>query len=273
MKLCLLKHPGYNKEGIKMSVQVHLERFEGPLSLLLYLIRREEIDIYNIPIHEITKQYMKELELIPNFDLEIAGDFIAMAATLLQIKSKMLLPVESTEDEEEAKDPRKSLVQQLLVYQAYKDISSTLYSRPLLGRDIWGRGVRGVLPQKDSKILIDENSLFILIAGYKKAFSLYSKRPHKVKTEKLSLTSCVLELADQLKVGQKITFHRLIQIRGHAKSQIVIVLLSLLELSRMGVLSLLQPNVDSEIYIQVKSKISAISHIDIAQDYKYNLSV
>ncbi len=256
-----------------MSIQVHLERFEGPLSLLLYLIRREEIDIYNIPIHEITKQYMKELELISKCDLETAGDFIAMAATLLQIKSKMLLPVESTEDEEEAKDPREGLVQQLLVYQAYKDISSTLYTRPLLGRDIWIRGVRGSLPQKDSEIVIDENSLFTLIASYKKAFSFYNKRPHKVKTEKVSLTSCILELADQLHVGQKITFNKLIQIRGHVKSQIVIVLLSLLELSRMGILSLLQPNIDSEIYIEVKSEVNAISHINMTQDYEYNLSL
>lgn len=255
-----------------MSIQVHLDRFEGPLSLLLYLIRREEIDIYNIPIHEITKQYMKELELISKCDLEVAGDFIAMAATLLQIKSKMLLPTESTEDDEEMKDPRENLVQQLLVYKAYKDVSSALYARPLLGRDIWARGVRGSLPQKDSEILIDENSLFILIAGYKKAFSLYSKRSHKVKAEKVSLTSCVLELSNQLKAGQKTTFDKLIQIRGHIKSQIVIVLLSLLELSRMGILSLFQPNMDSEIYIEVKSKVSAISHIDISQDYEYHLN-
>ena len=256
-----------------MSIQVHLERFEGPLSLLLYLIRREEIDIYNIPIHEITKQYMKELELISKCDLETAGDFIAMAATLLQIKSRMLLPVENTEDEEEAEDPRKGLIQQLLVYQAYKDISSTLYTLPLLGRDVWARGVRRSLPQKDGEIIIDENSLFTLIARYKKAFSFYSKRPHKVKTEKISLTSCVLELADQLKVGQKTTFNNLIQIRGHVKSQIVIVLLSLLELSRMGILSLFQPNMDSEIYIEIKLEINAISHINIAQDYEYNLTL
>ena len=255
-----------------MSVQVHLERFEGPLSLLLYLIRREEIDIYNIPIHEITKQYMKELELISKCDLEVAGDFIAMAATLIQIKSKMLLPAESIEDDEDSKDPRESLVQQLLVYKAYKDVSSALYTRPLLGRDVWARGVRGSLPQKDSEILIDENSLFTLIAGYKKAFSLYGKRSHKVKTEKISLTSCVLELGEQLKVGQKITFNRLIQMRGHVKSQIIIVLLSLLELTRMGILSLFQPSIDSEIYIEVKLEINAISHIDIAQDYEYHLN-
>ena len=133
--------------------------------------------------------------------------------------------------------------------------------------------MRGSLSQKDSEIVIDENSLFALIASYKKAFSLYNKRPYKVKTEKISLTSCVLELADQLKVGQKITFNKLIQVRGHARSQIVIVLLSLLELSRMGILSLLQPNTNSEIYIEVKSKINAISHINIAQDYEYNLSL
>ena len=253
-----------------MSIQVHLERFEGPLSLLLYLIRREEIDIYNIPIHEITKQYMKELETISQCDLETAGDFIAMAATLLQIKSKMLLPIESTEDEDESsEDPRSDLVQQLLVYQAYKDISETLYTRSLLGRDIWARGVRGVLPQKDSQILVDENSLFTLIASYRRAFSLYSKRSHKVTIEKVSLTSCILELADHLKTGQKITFKELISDKKSEKDQVVITLLSILELSRMGFLSLLQPSINSEIYIAVKTEIQkdVISHIDIRDDY------
>ena len=253
-----------------MSIQVYLERFEGPLSLLLYLIRREEIDIYNIPIHKITKQYMKELEVISKLDLETAGDFIAMAATLLQIKSKMLLPIESDEDDEDSsEDPRSDLVQQLLVYQAYKDISETLYMRPLLGRDLWTRGVRGILPQKDSEILVDENSLFVLIASYKKAFSLYSKRAHKIKIEKVSLISCILELADHLKAGQKITFRELISSKESIKNQVIIVLLSILELSRMGFLSLLQPNINSEIYIEVKTEIQkdVVSHINIQDDY------
>ena len=254
-----------------MSIDVHLERFEGPLSLLLYLIKREEIDIYNIPIHEITKQYMKELEIIPQCDLEVAGDFIAMAATLLQIKSRMLLPIESPEDEEELEDPRKSLVQQLLVYQAYKDVAHSLDQLPLLGRDLWTRGVRGMLPQTDQKILVDENSLFILIAAYKRAFNLYKKRNHKVTVEEITLASCILELKEKLILGERKTFKQLIDRTKNTKPQVVIVLLSVLELSRMGFLSLFQADATCEIYIETKAPIQKNIMSFIHQNYEYTI--
>lgn len=238
-----------------MSVQVHLERFEGPLSLLLYLIRREEIDIYNIPIHEITTEYMKELEVMSQCDLEAAGDFVAMAATLLHIKSKMLLPIEDDDEQEAPEDPRKGLVEKLLVYQSYKDISQTLYRRPLLGRDLWTRGVRPPLPQEEGEILVDENALFALMAGYKKASYLYENRSHQVKKEEMSLTSCLLDLKNQLQVNMQSKFKHLIGKPANARSQIVVTLLALLELSRIGVLSLFQSDVDSDIYIELKEDI------------------
>lgn len=253
-----------------MSVQVHLERFEGPLSLLLYLIRREEIDIYNIPIHDITNQYMKELEAMSQCDLEVAGDFVAMAATLLHIKSKMLLPMEEADgDEEGYEDPRKGLVEKLLIYQSYKDVSQALYARPLLGRDLWARGVRPTLPQKDGEILVDENSLFILIATYKKIFSLYGQRTHKVKTEDTSLNSCILEIKSKLVIGIRKTLKDLVGINGKVRSQLVMMFLSVLELSRIGVLSLFQSGMGSDIHIELKEEIKE-DVISKVQDYKYS---
>ena len=235
-------------------MQVHLERFEGPLSLLLYLIRREEIDIYNIPIHKITEQYMRELEVMSQCDLEVAGDFVAMAATLLQIKSKMLLPIEDTDEDEEAnEDPRKGLVQKLLIYQSYKDVSQALYTRPLLGRDLWARGVRPQIPQRPGEILVDENGLFALIAGYKKSVSRYGRRHHTVKRDDITLMSCILDMKNKLVKGVRKTFNDLIRKKkGVSRPQIVITFLSLLELSRIGILSLFQSGVYSDIHIELK---------------------
>ena len=103
-----------------MSIRVQLQQFEGPLDLLLYLIRKEEMDIFNINIVEITKQYFEYIKLMKEFDLEIAGDFIAMASTLIHIKSKMLLPQYDENGEVvEQEDPRKELVQKLLEYEKF----------------------------------------------------------------------------------------------------------------------------------------------------------
>lgn len=108
-----------------MPYRVQLEKFEGPLDLLLFLIRKSEVDIYDIPIAEITKQYLAYLEILEFLDLENAGEFILMAATLIRIKVKMLLPRPETE-EDEVDDPRQELVQRLLEYQSFKEVASHL---------------------------------------------------------------------------------------------------------------------------------------------------
>src|ERR1700742_1402212 len=123
-----------------MSIHVHLEQFEGPLGLLLYLIRQEEMDIFDIDIHQITRQYLEYIKTMRHLDLEVAGEFVAMAATLLHIKSRMLLPQHDMEEGEEVQDPRKELVQKLVEYQKIQELSKQLYERPLLRRDVWPRG-------------------------------------------------------------------------------------------------------------------------------------
>src|SRR5271154_6867759 len=121
-------------------LNIQLDRFEGPLSLLLYLIRKNELDIYDIPINAITQQYLEYIQIMKELNLEVAGEFIAMAATLIFIKSKMLVPQYDANGEEIADDPRKELVQQLVEYQKYQEAGKELYKRPLVGRDIWLRG-------------------------------------------------------------------------------------------------------------------------------------
>src|SRR5579859_1906074 len=152
-----------------MGVVVHINKFSGPLGLLLHLIRSQEMDIFDINIHEITKQYLESIRAMKQLNLEVAGDFVAMAATLIQIKSKMLLPQydENGEVVEEA-DPRKDLVKRLLEYQMFQEASQSLYKRDLLGRDTWARGEREEINVKDDEVILEEeNALYALISLYR----------------------------------------------------------------------------------------------------------
>ena len=122
-----------------MGYAIKLERFEGPLDLLLHLIQRDEVDIYDIPIANITRQYLEYIELMRMLDLEIAGEFLVMAATLMRIKAKMLLPTPPPGEEEEI-DPRDELVQRLLEYRQFKEASATLKDREERRRLSYERG-------------------------------------------------------------------------------------------------------------------------------------
>ena len=128
-----------------MTTRVQLEIFEGPLDLLLHLIKKNEVSITDIPIATITEQYLATLEVMQTFNLDVAGEFLVMAATLIHIKSRMLLPLTDTEeDEEEGADPREELVRRLLEYQRFKDAADQLERRELLTRDVFVRSVAPV---------------------------------------------------------------------------------------------------------------------------------
>src|SRR5262245_40897897 len=119
--------------------RVKLDVFEGPLDLLLHLVKKDEVDLTDIPIAKITDQYMGYLELFQQLDLDVAGEYLVMAATLLHLKSRTLLPHEETLEEEEGDDPRADLVRQLLEYQRFKEAAEMLNRRDLLERDVFAR--------------------------------------------------------------------------------------------------------------------------------------
>lgn len=231
-----------------MNVQV--DKFEGPLGLLLHLIRKEEMDIFDINIYQITKQYMEFIRTMKKLDLEKAGDFIAMAATLIQIKSRMLLPQYNEEGEEELiEDPRKELVQKLLEYQKYQDVSQRLYERPLLGRDLWLRGEREKIESdQDDEIIVEENPLFSLIIAYRLALKNMKSSIHRVGTELQSISERILELKDQLIVGVKNSFFHILG-KKNDRNQVLVTFLSLLELTRMGFLKIFQTENFSDIHV------------------------
>lgn len=236
-----------------MSINIQLPKFEGPLGLLLYLIRKEEMDIMDIKIHEITTQYFEYIKLMKELDLEVAGEFVAMASTLIHIKSRMLLPQYDENGEiVEQEDPRKELVQKLLEYQKYQEAAKLLYERPLLGRDFWARGVRETLAPKEDEIILEENALFSLISTYRRVVKSAKKKIHQVTAKAQSIAGRILEIKDRLLVGQKITMMELVTATEDRARQTLITFLSLLELGKMGFVSLFQTEAYADIYVEAK---------------------
>lgn len=239
-----------------MSINIQLPKFEGPLGLLLYLIRKEEMDIMDIKIHEITKQYLEYIKLMKELDLEVAGEFVAMASTLIHIKSRMLLPTYDENGEiVETEDPRKELVQKLLEYQKYQEAAKLLYERPLVGRDLWLRGSRETLAPKEDEIVLEENALFSLIATYRKVVKTAKKKIHQVTAKAQSISSRILEIKDHLLVGQKVVMMDLVTATEDRARQALITFLSLLELGKMGFVSLFQTEAYADIYIEAKKAV------------------
>lgn len=243
-----------------MSIRVQLQQFEGPLDLLLYLIRKEEMDIFNINIVEITKQYFDFIKLMKEFDLEVAGDFIAMASSLIHIKSKMLLPQYDENGEVlEQEDPRKELVQKLLEYEKFKEASKSLYERPLLNRDVWARGLREKIEVIDDEIELEDQALFSLIGSYRKALNALNKKIHKVSIKLQSISSRIIEMKAFLRPGTTVRmvemFSRHLTDHVQKSRQALITFLSLLELGKLGYVSLYQTDVYGDIHIQTKKEI------------------
>lgn len=249
------------------SLNVQLQKFEGPLALLLYLIRKDEMDIFDIKINEITQQYLEYIKLMKELDLELAGEFIAMAATLIHIKSRMLLPQYNENGEiVETEDPRKELVQRLLEYQKYQEAGRSLYERPLLGRDIFPRGVRERLDPKEEEIVLEDNALFSLISAYRHALKTMKKKVHQVKAKAQSIASRILEIKDRLVVGSRVAMSELLDLSKEKRQQVLITFLSLLELGKMGIVSLYQTDTYEEIYVETKREVET-NILDRVEEY------
>jgi len=236
-----------------MSYLVHLQQFEGPLGLLLYLIRKEEMDIFDINVNEITHQYLEYIRMMKELDLELAGEFVAMAATLIHIKSRMLLPQYNEEGEVvDQEDPRKELVQKLLEYQRYQEAAKQLYDRPLLGRDVFSRGLRTDFRTDEElgEIIIEDDGLFSLISAYRRTVRKALKAVHNVRPRVQSIAMRVMEIKERLTVGTRVVLRDLLNVgTASCRAQLLVTFLSLLELGRMGYVSLFQNEVYGDIYI------------------------
>ncbi|MCX5703864.1 MAG: segregation/condensation protein A [Candidatus Omnitrophica bacterium] len=217
-----------------MSYKIKLEIFEGPLDLLLYLVKKDHLNIYDIPIAEVTQQYIQYLDLMQLLDLNIAGEFLVMAATLMQIKSKMLLPAEEFPASEEEEDPRAELVKQLLEYEKFKEIAESLREREAGQREVFKRPRTEVdLTGAEDKEVYFEASIFDLINAFSQALEDVPKEVfYEVIKDEFTIEEKVHEILHLLLVTPAV---RLSELFGKAKHklEIIVIFLAILELIRM----------------------------------------
>ena len=218
-----------------MAYKIKTEIFEGPLDLLLHLIRKNEVDIYDIPIAEITKQYMEYLEILKALDLNVAGEFILMASTLVHIKSKMLLPIEEETEEEDDYDPRDELVERLLEYQKFKEAAGELDARNILGRDVFTRGQPYVLEgdEEDANAALVNITVFDLMEALQEVIDRIPKDyTIDLTTEQFNIVDKINLIMETLEEKKSATFASLFPIGG-SKGEIIATFLAILELCKM----------------------------------------
>jgi len=216
-----------------MAYEIKLEVFEGPLDLLLFLIRKNEIDIYNIPIAAITEEYLKHLEAMKSLNLDLAGEYLVMASTLVHIKSRMLLPASDEDAGTEEEDPRAELVRQLLEYKAFKEAALDLGKRNILGRDVFRREAfpERELDRDDQQVV--ELSIFELIEAFQKVLSTMKKEDiMEIEAERFSLTDTINEVLEKLQSAKDLTFNELLG-EGFTRRRLVYNFLAILELMKL----------------------------------------
>ena len=230
------------------AYKVDLEVFEGPLDLLLHLIRKNDLDIVNIPITLVLEQYMEYLNLLEELNIDLAGDFLLMASELAHIKSKLLLPDHKEgEDDEEGDDPRAELIRRLLEYQRYKEAATQLVERPMLGRDVFTHSVPiDPIEEEEAPVEVD---LFQLISCF---YEMLKKAPtttvHEVRVERVSVTERIYELMDRMRGQQMVEFRALFE--GQAtRDRLIVTFLAILEMVRLKVLQVTQNQTYGEIYM------------------------
>lgn len=216
-----------------MSYKIKLEIFEGPLDLLLYLVKKDHLNVYDIPIAKVTEQYLKYINLMQLLDLNIAGEFLVMASTLMAIKSKMLLPIQEEQEEEEQEDPRAELVRRLLEYEKYKEVAETLRERESGQKEVFKRPkVELDKELQGGKEVYFEASIFDLINAFSTALK---DVPKEVFYEVIKDEFTIEEKAhDILHLLLDVESMKLSDLFSKAKSKIEIIVffLAILELVR-----------------------------------------
>jgi segregation and condensation protein A len=233
------------------ALSVFLEAFEGPLDLLLYLIRRHSLDILDIPMAELTRQYMSYVEMMRTTQLELAADYLLMAAVLIEIKSRMLLPRPKREDENEPDDPRAELVRRLLEYERMKKAAYGLSELPVAGRDY-------SLVEVYIEQALAENMPDVHVADLSEAWrSILARarmtRHHRITREQLSVRAHMSRIIKALSPGTFVEFSQLFE-PERGVPLLVVSFLALLELARESLIEITQQTPFDPIYVKLKSE-------------------
>lgn len=228
-------------DQMEIPYQVRLEKFEGPLDLLLHLIKKNEVNIYDIPIALITQQYLDYLSVMKSLNLTVAGEFLVMASTLVHIKSRMLLPVDETADEaEEGEDPRDELVRRLIEYKRFKEAAASLDERERLWREIYAREPLEVKQARSLDAPIEEVSLFDLVDALQGILvRTAGRRLLEIVPENLTVKDRMNAILDILAGRESVTFVELFE-GQETRLLVIVTFLALLELTRLRLIRVFQ---------------------------------
>jgi segregation and condensation protein A len=247
-----------------VSTRVQLEIFEGPLDLLLHLIKKNEVSITDIPIASITEQYLATLELMESLSLDVAGEFLVMAATLIHIKSRMLLPAGADEaDEDEGDDPRNELVRRLLDYQRFKDAADQLEQREILSRDVF---IRSATPTEEAAApSFRELSVFELLNALRRVIDRLPKDVfHQVELDKITVREKMTLLLDKLRAEGRVLFEELFN-QAKTRMEVVVMFLAMLELVKVRAIRIFQEHLTGPIVIEAAAGMEQAAELAIAQ--------
>src|SRR5215471_16848635 len=253
--------------------QVALDVFEGPLDLLLHLVKKHELSILDIPIAFVTEKYLEYLNAMAGLDIDVAGEYLLMAATLCHIKSRELLPTPDALEDEETEngepgdvdvDPRADLIRRLLEYQKYKEAAQQLGQQPVVGRNVWSRGTAvedavgdGIDP--DAIAPLAPFPVHKLIEAFDRVMQQAKlKVAHDVLIDRLSVSQKIAELTDRLEAEGRFTFSSMFSFLrdgaprtlAEVKAEAVVTFLALLEMAKLRLIALSQPISDDEIFVE-----------------------
>ena len=235
-----------------MTYKLKLEVFEGPLDLLLYLIKKDQLNIYDIPMAQVTSQYMEYLEMLKLFNLDIVGDYLVMAATLLQIKSRMLLPPDPSQALEEEEDPRDELVKRLLEYKRLKEIAEELRGKEIVRQDFFSRIVdetRAEELKEENREVYFEASLFDLITAFSQVLKNVPKEVfYEVIKDEHTVDQKIHDILHLLLEKPRILLTDLFK-QTKSKVELIVAFLAILELIRLKEILVMQRRVFGDIEV------------------------
>ena len=228
------------------ALEVFLETFEGPLDLLLYLIRRQNLDILDIPIAEITRQYMDYVELMKNINLDLAAEYLVMAAMLAEIKSRLLLPRHDEVEDED--DPRAELVRRLQEYERFKNAATDLDEMNHLGRDNFPVDVEVIREDRDKpEPDVDMRELLLAFQDILKRVDM--KKHHEIKREEISIRARMTHVLSKLDGDNFVEFQSLFTLK-EGRLGVVVTLMAILELLKLKVIDMVQAEAFAPIYLK-----------------------
>jgi segregation and condensation protein A len=243
--------PDPNPESNDPGLTIRLEAFEGPLDLLLHLIKKEEIDIWNIPIARVTEQYLSYLHFMQDLNINLAGEWLVLAATLIYIKSRMLLPPDpaTVQQEEAREDPRSELVYQLLEHQKFKNAAQMLHSREEVENAVWNKPPEEVLGDEEEVIAV---TLFDLVKAFREVLQRFeSQRAMELSQEEVTIEQALADFRQTLLVHEKMTFSTFFA-QARSRRYLIALFLALLELVRLREVWVFQRKAFDEIHISRK---------------------